>query len=189
MATDVTEQTFDEAVIAQSHERPVIADFWAAWCGPCHQLAPVLEKEAESRDGAVELVKIDVDANLALATRYGVQGIPAVKGFRDGRVVAEFVGAVGPAVVSSFVDQLLAPPAIERVLEELRASGELPDVASALEAGEHARALDLILETITTAPPKGRDRLREVALAIFDDLGQDDPLVVAYRRRLAAALY
>ena len=189
MATDVTEQTFDENVVVRSHERPVIADFWAAWCGPCHRLAPILEHEAESRNGAVELVKVDVEANPALATRYGVQGIPAVKGFRDGRVVAEFVGAVGPAVVSSFVDQLLAPPPIERVLEGLRSSGELHEVAAALEAGEHARALALILEAIATAAPDERDRLRELAVAIFDDLGQDDPVAVMYRRRLAAALY
>lgn len=189
MATDVTEQTFDEDVIARSHDRPVIADFWAAWCGPCHRLAPILEQEAEGRDGAVELVKVDVEANPALATRYGVQGIPAVKGFRDGRVVAEFVGAVGPALVSSFVDQLLAPPPIERALEELRSSGELPEVRAALEAGEHGHALDLILEAIATAASDERDRLRELAVAIFDDLGQDDPLVVTYRRKLAAALY
>ena len=133
MPTDVTEQTFDEDVIARSHDRPVIADFWAEWCEPCHRLAPILEQEAENRDGAVELVRVDIEANPALATRFGVLSIPAVKGFRDGRVVAGFVGAVGPAVVSSFVDLLLAPPPIERALAELRSSGELPELVAALE--------------------------------------------------------
>jgi putative thioredoxin len=186
---DVTEQTFEQDVIERSREKPVIADFWADWCGPCHALAPLLEHEVESRGGAVELVKIDVDSNQGLASRYGIQGIPAVKGFRDGRVAAEFVGAVGAPAVASFVDQLLAPPRIDGLLEELRASGELPEVLAALESGERERALDLILETVEDAPLEQRERLRDVAVAIFEDLGHDHPVTVAYRRRLATALY
>jgi putative thioredoxin len=186
---DVSEATFERDVIERSREKPVIVDFWAEWCGPCHALGPVLQKEVESRDGAVELAKVDVDANPGLASLYGVQGIPAVKGVRDGRVVAEFVGAVGPGAVSSFVDQLLAPPRILGLVEELRASGELPDVLSALDGGREEDALDLILAAIPDAADEARDRLRELAVAIFDDLGQDHPVTVAYRRRLATALY
>jgi putative thioredoxin len=186
---DVTESTFEQDVIERSREKPVVVDFWAEWCGPCHALAPVLEKEIGSRHDAVELAKVDVDSNPKLASQYGVRGIPAVKGFRDGRVVAEFVGALGPAAVSTFLDELLAPPRIAGVLEELRASGELPDVLAALEDGDPQRALDLILSEIAGAPPEQRDRLRELAVAIFDDLGHDDPITVAYRRRLATALY
>jgi putative thioredoxin len=189
MAVDVTEETFEHDVVERSREVPVIADFWAAWCGPCHALTPVLEKEVEARAGAVELAKIDVDAQQGLAATFGVQGIPAVKGFRDGRVVAEFVGAVGPAAVSSFVDALLAPPAIDSLLVELAESGELPDVRAALEGGDYERALELILEAIPDAGPEDRERLRELAVAVFDRLGQDDPVAVAYRRRLATALY
>jgi thioredoxin len=189
MAIDVTEQSFEQDILERSREKPVIVDFWADWCGPCHALAPVLEREVEGRDGAVELAKVDVDANPALAARFGVQGIPAVKGFRDGRVVAEFVGAVGPAAVSSFVDTLLAPPRIDGLLEDLRASGELPEVTTALEAQDYERALELILEGITVAEPGDRDRLRDLAVAIFERLGQDDPVAATYRRRLATALY
>ena len=92
---DATEQTFDDVVLARSHDVPVVVDFWAEWCGPCHALAPVLESAVAERDGAVELVKVDVDANTGLARQFGVSGIPAVKAFRDGRVVNEFVGALG----------------------------------------------------------------------------------------------
>jgi thioredoxin len=186
---DVTEETFEQDVIERSREVPVIVDFWAAWCGPCHALDPVLKQEVERRDGAVVLAKVDVDAYPALAAQYRIQGIPAVKGFRDGRVAAEFVGARAPAGVASFVDELLSPPRIAALVEELRASGELSEVLAALDAGEREHALDLILAAIPGSSPERKNRLRELAVAIFDDLGHDDPLTVTFRRRLATALY
>lgn len=186
---DVTEATFDEAVVARSHEVPVVADFWAPWCGPCHALTPVLECEVEAHEGALELVKIDVDQNPALAQRFGVSGIPAVKAFRDGHVVDEFVGALSPAGVAAFLERLTQPPRADALVEELRASGELPQVVAALDEGDVERALELILAEVPAATPEARDRLRDVAVALFERLGQDDPLAVSYRRRLATALY
>jgi putative thioredoxin len=104
---DVTENNFEAAVLDRSHSLPVVVDFWAEWCAPCRQLGPVLEREASKRSGKLELVKLDVDANPTVSRSYGIQGIPAVKAFRNGRVVAEFVGAQPSAAVERFLDSLL----------------------------------------------------------------------------------
>ena len=112
MAIDVDEAGFEQAVIERSRSVPVLVDFWAEWCGPCHMLAPVIERAVAATDGAVELVKIDIDANPNIARRYGIQGIPNVKAFRDGELVDEFTGAQPPAVVERFVEGLV--PAVRR---------------------------------------------------------------------------
>src|SRR5262249_2588152 len=183
---DVTEQTFDAEVVDRSHELPVVVDFWADWCGPCKALTPVLEQGVAERNGDLVLAKVDVDANPELARRFGIRGIPAVKAFRRGAVVAEFVGAPSPAAVSTFLD---GRGAAEQGIEELRASGELPDGADALEAGDHERSLELLLEHVAAAGGEERDRLRELMVALFGDLGHEHPVTVRYRRLLATTLY
>src|SRR6266849_5947782 len=125
---DVTESNFAEAVLDRSHSLPVVVDFWADWCAPCRQLGPVLEREASKRSGKLELVKLDVDANPTVSRSYGIQGIPAVKAFRKGRVVAEFVGAQPAPAVERFLDSLLPSEA-----ELLAQTGDEESLRAALE--------------------------------------------------------
>ena len=113
---DVNEADFETEVVQRSAELPVVVDFWAPWCAPCRQLGPVLEKAANARDGEVVLAKIDTDENPQIATRYDVQGIPAVKAFRNGEVVAQFVGVQSPAQVEAFFDGLV-PSATQLLLD------------------------------------------------------------------------
>jgi putative thioredoxin len=104
---DVTEATFQTAVLDRSHQVPVVVDFWAEWCGPCKSLGPVIEKAIAKRQGQVELAKVDVDSNQLLAGTFRIQSIPAVKAFKDGQIAAEFVGAQSPTMVDQFLDALL----------------------------------------------------------------------------------
>ncbi len=107
MIGDVSEQEFQAKVIERSKQVPVVVDFWAEWCGPCRTLGPALEDAVRKRGGEVELAKVDTDANQTIAREFGIQSIPAVKAFKDGKVVAEFIGAQPPAAIESFLNEFV----------------------------------------------------------------------------------
>ncbi len=130
---DVDEADFEQRVVERSRELPVVVDFWAEWCGPCRVLGPALERAAQARAGKVELAKLDTDSNQRITMQYGIRGIPAVKAFRDGRIAAEFTGAIPPPRVEAFFDGLVPSEA-----EELAERG-----AAEADEGALRRALEL----------------------------------------------
>jgi len=114
---DVNEQDFEREVVERSRTTPVVVDFWAEWCGPCRALSPILEQAAAEREGQVVVAKVDTDANPMISQAFGIQGIPAVKAFKDGRVVDEFVGLQPPANVARFFDALV-PSEADTLVEQ-----------------------------------------------------------------------
>ncbi len=254
---EATDQNFMDTVVEESKRRPVVVDLWATWCGPCRTLGPMLEKVAGERGGDFLLAKLDVDANPYTAGQFGVQSIPTVVGFKDGRPVDGFVGAIPEAMINEFVDRLLPTvadlgaqqglereldgdlpdaektyrdaletdagnrearlglgrvlaetgredearetlmpllpdPDAERVLAELevRSWAELSEPGTLASAkrlaaqGRFREALDGMLGSLSDDPDA-----RPAVLDVFAILGDEDPLVTEYRRKLANALF
>jgi putative thioredoxin len=163
----------------------VVVDFWAEWCGPCRSLGPVIEKAVAERKGQVELVKIDTDANQRLAQAFGIQSIPAVKAFKDGRVVDEFIGAQPPATVARFLDGLLPSEA-----DGLVAGGSEADLRRALELEPGRADAAIALARILVANGDREDALSVLSnvtgsfaadgLAARLRLEEDDELAAAF---------
>ena len=129
---DVTDATFQAQVVERSKTLPVVVDLWADWCQPCKQLTPILEKVVAETAGAVELVKVDIERNPAVAQAFRVQSIPAVYAMVDGQVADGFLGAQGEAAVREFVRRFVSAPEPTEV-EKLIAAGDEESLLAALE--------------------------------------------------------
>lgn len=130
--TDVTDATFQTAVVERSRTVPVVIDLWAEWCEPCRQLGPILERVVASTQGRVELAKVDIDKNPGVAQAFRVQSIPAVYAMKDGQVVDGFMGAQGEAAVRDFIEKLVPAPELTEV-EQLVDAGDEASLRAALE--------------------------------------------------------
>ncbi len=172
MGHDVTD--FEVEVIERSHERPVLVDFWAPWCGPCRIIGPVLEKLASEAAGSWELAKLNTDDHPTISMQFGIRGIPAVKLFVDGTVQAEFMGALPEYAVKKWLDENL--PSEDRV--------SVAQAADLVQTGRIDEAVRL-LETLDGDEAK----LLLAGLVVFDEPARASELVAgidasAYEARL-----
>jgi putative thioredoxin len=143
---EVTEESFETDVLERSHKLPVMVDFWAPWCGPCRVLSPVLESLAEEHAGQFLLAKLNVDENPTLAELFRIQGIPAVKVFKDGKVAAEFVGALPETGIREILSRLLPTEADKQAAEGERLE----------QAGETDKAKEIYEKVLAEDPRNGK---------------------------------
>ena len=151
MSLDVTDATFQTEVVERSHVVPVIVDFWAPWCGPCKSLTPILERATAATEGAVELVKLNIDENPGATQAFHVQSIPAVFVIKDGKVIHNFTGGQSDQYVQQLVQALLPDPMQTRIIELLANGTEeaLRDAVALAPGNEDAicTLADLLIRT------------------------------------------
>jgi putative thioredoxin len=193
---DITTAQFMSEVIEASRDRPVLIDFWAPWCGPCRQLAPALEKAVAATRGKVKLVKMNIDQNPEIPGQMGVQSIPAVVAFVDGRPKDAFMGALPETEIKRFIDKLIGaqgPSPIDEALlqaEQFAGQGAISEAANLyasvleqepdrieaiagmgvlyLESGDLERAKAML----NVIPPEGAAHAKAVALKAAIDLAE-----------------
>ncbi|MGE7369547.1 thioredoxin [Neorhizobium sp. NPDC001467] len=193
---DTTTAAFTRDVLEESRHRPVLVDFWAPWCGPCKQLTPVIEKVVNEAAGAVRLVKLNIDDHPSIPGQLGIQSIPAVIAFVDGRPVDGFMGAVPESQVREFVEKLAGPPGADQAAEIEAVLAEAEGLLAAGQVQEAAQLYGAVLQA-DAQNPKAAAGMIQCLLALGEtgrasqmlaSLPQEmtaDPAIVAVSTKLA----
>lgn len=188
---EVSQKDFDQMVLQRSHQVPVLVDFWAAWCGPCQMLMPLLARLAEEYAGKFFLAKVNTDVEQGLAAQYGIRSLPTVKLFKDGRIVDDFMGVQPERTIRALLDRHIPRPSDAMIDQGI----------AALRAGDAAQAERLFEQVLALEPNNDRARLElagvqiaqgrfEEAAALLDGLSADAktaPRSAALRGRLEFA--
>jgi len=195
LVKETTTQAFAKDVLEESRRQPVLVDFWAPWCGPCKQLTPILERAVHGAKGAVRLVKMNIDDHPSIAGQLGIQSIPAVIAFVDGRPADGFVGALPESQVKAFIDRLAGPGAAGAI-EDLLAEADAM-AASGAHEGAAERYLAVLqadtgnVHALTALARMALDRgdreTAEAMLARVPPASANDPAVTAIRAQMALA--
>jgi putative thioredoxin len=168
---EVTEAEFQNKVLEASKTEPVVVDFWASWCEPCKTLGPILERVANEPESGFTLAKIDVDQNQRVSQAFGVQSIPTVIAFKDGRPVDMFTGAIPEVQVRDFISRLVPPKVDPRVVE----AGDLID-AGQIEAAKTR------LQEILDEEPTNQEAALTMAGLLIEEEQNDEALALLERQ-------
>ncbi|MGH6859466.1 MAG: thioredoxin [Phyllobacterium sp.] len=198
LITDTTTAAFAKDVIAESKNQPVLVDFWAPWCGPCKQLTPILEKAVGAAGGRVKLVKMNIDDHPAIAGQLGIQSIPAVIAFADGKPVDGFMGALPESKVTEFIDRIASPDGgrDEAIQSALEAASQAMEAGDFEQAGQiHSAILGESPDNVTALAGLANCLVElgdiEAAKATLERVpaaGKDDAGVRAAEAKIALAL-